>query len=277
VNHPALDAFGDLDAAARDPHVMSCAQCQTELATQQQVHHLLSSLPDPGPVPPEVVERIESTLRDLARGPLHHPEPSTVPSTETPESTSTPDMAPDAEPSTAAATVVPLQSAPSARRRRPLLAVAAAAVILVGGGAVISQTLRHSSTADSGAAAMQDKSTSQSRGLTAEGASAVRVVASGTDYRKAQLASQVDQQAGKQASSAADDAAGLLATPKGLAGCLTALGATATPSFVDVARFEGKPAAVIVLPSADGGREIWVVSPSCSPGKDGLRYFTNVP
>jgi hypothetical protein len=270
VNHPALDAFGDLQAAARDPHVATCAQCQTELATQQQVHDLLTSLPDPGPVPAEVVERIETTLRDLARGPqpamepspVPNPVPSPVPSTETPE------------PTTTAATVVPLESAPSARRRRPWMAVAAAAAVLVGGGVVVSQLLPPSSGSDSSSAgaALQDKSAA-SRGLSGEAAGEVRAIASGTNYTRAKIASQVDQAQGQ----ATDSATGLLGTPAGLAGCLSALGTpSARPQLVDLATFEGKPAAVIVLPGQDGGREIWVVSPTCSPGKDGLRYFTAV-
>ena len=67
------------------------------------------------------------------------------------------------------------------------------------------------------------------------------------------------------------------ATPQGLAGCLSALGApSTTPLLVDVATFEGKPAAVLVLPG-DGRRpEIWVVSPTCTPGADGMKYFTTV-
>jgi hypothetical protein len=117
---------------------------------------------------------------------------------------------------------------------------------------------------------MQDKAAAP---RAAAGAAAA-AISSGTNYTRANLAAQVDQQRGKASDQAA--AAGPLATPKGLAACLGALGATASPSFVDVAKFEGKPAAIIVLPAQDGGREIWVVSPTCSAGNDGTRFFTSV-
>jgi hypothetical protein len=66
-----------------------------------------------------------------------------------------------------------------------------------------------------------------------------------------------------------------MTAPAGVRACLSALGApSATPLLVDVARFEGKPAAVVVLPAEQGGREVWVVSTSCKPGADGTRYYT---
>ena len=109
MSHPSLDSFGDLDEAARDPHVSGCERCREELRAQQQVRDLLAALPDPGPVPPDVVDRIEATLRRL--------------SVEGAVETAT-------APGTAGSTVVPLRPEPVTRRRRPLLAVAAAVVLL---------------------------------------------------------------------------------------------------------------------------------------------------
>ena len=46
-----------------------------------------------------------------------------------------------------------------------------------------------------------------------------------------------------------------------------------TPALVDLATYNGKPAAVLVLPGASGGQEIWVVSRTCAPGTDGTMLF----
>jgi hypothetical protein len=248
VSHPTLDSFGDLDEAARDAHVAGCEQCQAELRGQQQVRELLASLPDPGPVPPDVIDRIEATLRELGASPT----------------------------AAATATVVPLQSAPSARRRRPLFAVAAAAVLLAGGGFAVSRLVPQTSGADNsaaGATALRDEG---SRAVAPE-RSDLHAIASGTDYTRQRLAAEVDRVLGSSRTAGSAAPSGPLATPAGVASCLSAIGAPqATPLLVDVARFEHRPAAVVVLPADDGGREIWVVSTTCRPGQDGTQYFTRL-
>jgi hypothetical protein len=103
----------------------------------------------------------------------------------------------------------------------------------------------------------------------------LRATASGTDYTTDRLAAQVDQVMARRAASSAAAPTGPLASPAGVAACLAALGAPqSTPLLVDVARYQGSPAAIVVVPASGGGREIWVVSTTCSPGKDGTRYFT---
>ena len=103
-------------------------------------------------------------------------------------------------------------------------------------------------------------------------------VASGTAYTRARLTAQVETLlAARPGASDRATPRGLLATPAGLRGCVNALGATGAPLAVDLATFDGSAAAVFVLPAAGGGREVWVVSPSCRPGADGTRYFTRLP
>ncbi|GAB3592539.1 hypothetical protein GCM10027446_13370 [Angustibacter peucedani] len=268
MTHPALDAFGDLDAAAADPHVAGCARCQADLAAQQEVRALLAGLPDPGPAPDDVVERLSTTLRQLAAAePLGRPLDSV------------PDDDPAAGSAEAGSTVVPIGSAPSARRRRPLLAVAAALVLVAGGGAALSQIMPGSGGADSSAAGGAAASIAQrSAGDDAEqgtGQGVVRSIASGTDYTRAGLAREVDATLARKTSSGVAGVQGPLSDATGVASCVAALGAgAARPLLVDVARFEGQPAAVVVLPATGGGREIWVVSTSCAPGQDGTKYFT---
>ncbi|MGN6613362.1 MAG: hypothetical protein ACTHLJ_16475 [Angustibacter sp.] len=247
MNHPALESFGDLDAAARDPHVATCPDCQDDLRTQVQVRALLGALPDPGPTPPDVVDRLEATLRRLSAeassGRLEQP--------------------------AAASTVVPLAPVRE-RRHRAWLAVAAAVVLLGAGGAALSQVMP-GSQADSTAAGAALSGSPEKRVAPDAG---LRATASGTDYTADRLAAQVDAVlAGRPAAASAPS--GPLATPAGVAACLSAIGAPqATPLLVDVARYQGAPAAVVVVPASGGGREIWVVSTTCSPGKDGTRYFT---
>ncbi|MGN6301072.1 MAG: hypothetical protein ACTHN8_08280 [Angustibacter sp.] len=248
MNHPALESFGDLDDAARDPHVATCPHCQDDLRAQVQVRALLAGLPDPGPTPPDVVDRIEATLRRLSA-----------------------EQGPEASSPAAASTVVPLAPARE-RRHRGWLAVAAAVVLLGAGGAVLSQVVPGSQDAGeaTAGAALRESPGKQA----AAPDTALRATASGTDYTADRLAAQVDQVLAARTASAAAPT-GPLATPAGVAACLSAIGAPrATPLLVDVARYQGAPAAVVVLPASGGGHEIWVVSTTCSPGKDGTRYFT---
>ena len=66
-----------------------------------------------------------------------------------------------------------------------------------------------------------------------------------------------------------------LASPAGLQACLGSLGvAPSVPQLVDLATYEGKPVAVIVLPAPAGvGRQVWVVSRTCAGTQDGLAYY----
>lgn len=63
---------------------------------------------------------------------------------------------------------------------------------------------------------------------------------------------------------------GTVADPKHLQSCLAALGeADRKPIVVDLARYQGREAAVIVLPGVTSGYEVWVVARDCRPGAEG--------
>jgi hypothetical protein len=70
-----------------------------------------------------------------------------------------------------------------------------------------------------------------------------------------------------------------LRSPAALRACLSALGApTAQPVTVDLARYEGRDAAVLVLPGAAGAYDVWVVARDCRPGAVGtLEHVTVTP
>ena len=55
-------------------------------------------------------------------------------------------------------------------------------------------------------------------------------------------------------------------------------GGPATPLAVDLATFDGQPAAVVLLPGIGGpGRvDVWVVPPDCAQGKGQFLYYANV-
>jgi hypothetical protein len=64
-----------------------------------------------------------------------------------------------------------------------------------------------------------------------------------------------------------------------LAGCVNRIAAGDLVLLVDVARYQGEPATVIVTqPSAGGAEQIWVVRPGCSASRsDVLQHATLNP
>jgi hypothetical protein len=124
-------------------------------------------------------------------------------------------------------------------------------------------------------------------------------VATGTDYDPATLPDQVndlvgDVQSGEAVRARTDyrtddvlpstaldgdeaSALGALGSEAGISGCLEAIGAAGQlPVAVDLATYQGQPAAVVVLPSAGGGLDVWVVARTCAPGDDGLQRFAHI-
>jgi len=97
----------------------------------------------------------------------------------------------------------------------------------------------------------------------------------GTRYTRATLADQVRAELGADLPGSTPAASGggrLQATvtaaggPADLAGCLRRVGARGTPVAVDVATFEGTPAAVVVV--QEGSRStVWVVPRDCGPAR----------
>jgi len=275
VTHLSLDELGDVDAAQHDAHVMGCEQCRQVVEEQRAVRTLLSGLPAPQSAPPDVVAAIQAAVRAEAAARAAQADPA----------------GDGGEGS--GATIIPLGEADARRAgRRParylhrgrgpqLLAAAAAAVVVVGGGALVSQQLTSAGSESADAAAGGATSETAARSGGAEDAAGALVLTTGTDYTKARLVRQVDALLGRRpTSTTSGDAAaatGPLSRPGALDGCLQALGATTTPLAVDVGTYERRPAAVVVLPAAGGGREVWVVEPTCRVGADGTLYYTRLP
>jgi hypothetical protein len=220
---------------------------------------LLGSLPDPGPMPDDLVARITAALDAEGRSGASAGGDTGGPGT-----------------------VVPLHR----RRGWQLLGVAAAAVVAFGvGGMVVDQlapgglqaTLGLSGgSADSAAGGAPAEVAAPLGADRSGGSSAVLVLASGTDYTSGELAAQAghlpvpDREGddGSKDAAALPPGAGAVADAAGARSCAGALGVgTSDPVVVDVATMSGRPVAVVVATAQDGVRRAWVVERSCHEGE----------
>lgn len=215
---------------------------------------LLSSLPDPGPMPADLVERITASLEQQAEqghssGALH------------------------------GAGVVPLH------RRHPwraafLAAASAAAVLLVAVPLATGRAPGNLSALFGGASSVAgsaaDSGSMERAGRSAQGSSgaavgAVSVRMTGTAYTRAGLAGQARALLASTApllhpTAAAQPAPiGPMSTPAGVRACADVLGiAPEEPIAADVADFDGQPAAVLVV-GQTAAPTAYAVSRHCGP------------
>ena len=257
MSHLSIDDIDDIDAAARDPHLATCATCRQAIDEQRQVRDLLAGLPGPGPVPADVVLAIDAALLEAAAARV-----------------------------AVLGQVIPLPSqrgatpAPHRGPSRWLLA-AAAAVVFGAGGLLVKTVPSGGDTATSASPDQLTKNGAASAEAAPQADSAATVVrASGTAYTQSTIVAQVLallQPDGALTALGSAFSAERLTTPAGLAGCLQALGAGTEPLAVDLATYGGAPAAIVVLATNDGGREVWVVARTCRPGADGTLYYRKLP
>ncbi|MEO6998501.1 MAG: hypothetical protein ABI112_10500 [Terracoccus sp.] len=209
-------------------------------------------------MPPEVADRIAVALADAARLRVD-PGPLTT--------------------SERGATVTPFVTRPT--RRPPWMAVAAVAaavaVIAVGGSAL------HLNKRSNAAAALSDTTTAAPSSTTQQAPrlGTVHIQASDTSYAAGNLADHARTlltNPGPQLDPAAAGAAGAIGTPAGLTSCLAGLRVgTAAAVSVDLATFDGSPAAIVVVTN-NGNSSAWVVARTCSAAAPGvLKTATDVP
>jgi len=234
---------------------------------------LLASLPDPGPMPDDLVARISAALAvEAGRGEGIE---------QFWEPTDGAQAGPGAGTTEAGGQVVPL------RRRLGLrhLGVAAAVVGVLGLGGYLAGSLDNgviaslsTSAADSAAGAAGDgssESRAQALVAPAAGSGDVVVVMSGVDHSSDRLevtAAQLDDGTLDPIAdlSAESPALGPIATAIGARTCATALGIPADAGIlVDVSEVDGVSAAVLVVHDAQG-RQAWAVDRSCTTGNTGL-------
>ena len=226
---------------------------------------LLRSMPDPGPMPDDLVARIHASLSDL--GPL------------------------DVEPAAPVSAGVPRETSGPGRgswlaRHGGKLAVAA--VLVVGGGVLVDDLLSmgagagdtaSESTAGGSGEDQRSTATGQDRdtsgAVTAPGPVVVRL--SERDYSSQTLAAQVGARlVGPEVDSpigpltAESPAIGPIGSELGVRSCLEALGLPRdTATEVDLARVDGMPAAVLVV-TVEGERTAYAVGRDCTTGNPSL-------
>jgi hypothetical protein len=248
--HPAREVLQDLasqapGAPATEPalaaaagHVAGCDQCRGYLDDLAAVSLLLRSPAlDPGPLPPDVADRVTAALAAEQR---------TRPRPDVP----------------APATVTALHRPPGARRRRwraGLLAAAAVAAVALVVPSFVSVSGRGEDSA-AGGAANQESAPADTPGPLDPAAEAARDLVAAADARRAATGS--PPQAVPDASAGLDSAGDVAGSP----GCGGALAAEVGGRLLASTAYE---AAVLVVVAYPSGALEYLVVPSCtSPAGD---------
>ena len=233
---------------------------------QSAVRTLLRTSPDPGPMPADVTRRIEDSLGQAAvrRGGDH--ELFDELGFGDPEAVADVDESPDVvvfdgqdeDQSHAERTVVPFV------RRRPMVGVAAAgvAVLAIAGAVVVNQA-----RSGPGLASIPPQNG------TGGSAGSVHVQVSTTAYTKDGLATGAQtllDSPGPDASVGDAPSSGPLVTQAGAAACVAALRASdAGAVSIDLASYEGQPAAIVVVRRSDS-TVVYAVQRDCGDGDAGV-------
>jgi hypothetical protein len=295
--HVTPDVLADLQAgllhdraerAARD-HLATCPACRADLAVLAAIPDRLAAAGSVEPIPTDVASRLDAALAAAAAAP--------------------PDVA-------AASTIVPLHGATATHRRDlsgprelRLLQAAAVLVVVLGLGALAVSAIHGGS--DSGGAATSAGGAAGDRAAAPKSA-AVPVSSSGRNWTPTTLAAAAPSLAagtfgpavslydstrksaaspssavpspasssGGMVNGAAAGPAARLADPAALSACITNLsdpGPPMQPLAVDLARWQGQPAAVLVFPTPHdpASLDVYVVAPDCPTGL--FLNFARVP
>lgn len=286
-NHPDQDLLDDLLAEALpadkiraiEAHVMSCPSCERRLADAERARAQLTAS-DPGPLPPSRVTSPPAMSFDEAPTAAWKAFLTEEPA-DAPPASPVPQRVGRAVRSMRSRRDVRAESGDQRRPRRPWIIVGVAAasvtVLAVGGYGVAS--LVDDRPVASAASEVPSLGTGTQNILHASGA----------EYTASTLASQTralvqtgSPVAGERTSPAPADAAiprkpGTVTDPEQLSQCLRALGESDPhPLAVDLASYQGREAAVIVLPGATGGFNVWVVARDCRPGAEGPLAYKSI-
>ena len=123
------------------------------------------------------------------------------------------------------------------------------------------------------------------------GGSGYTVIASGTDYRAAQLPAQIAAVLDRYRIASAGEHVAVPAPKQApsnqvlqpsrlaaMSGCVTRITGGQRPLMVDESRYDGRPATIIVLAAtAQQLTEAWVVGPACSASRSDVIVHTSLP
>lgn len=237
----------DDEAASANAHLDDCALCRERSAEIADVSRLLADVSVP-PMPEELIERIDEAIRAEAE--------KSAPVASLPHR------------------ALKRQRAGGWRSRFTplrLVSAAAAAVVVLGGGAVLGGVLLNGSlSGDDHASHVPADSSRGKAAVLAEGSFTVR--RSGTVYRSATLAQQADEMVLK-----ANSLPVLEDSPGRLVGCVDQVALGIKPVLVDAARFEGREATVIVVPTEGSTWRVVVVGPKCTDTTSDVIEETTIP
>ena len=274
-------------------HLAHCAQCAGLDAQLAELPALLARSPAP-PMPAALTARIEAAIAAEAAA-----------------RSETTDVAAAAASLTRDAARVTRDAAPTRGHRKPrapgrsrlvLRAAAAAAAVVVIGGAgygllrLLSGSAPYPSGTSAAAPAAQGAGASGARKAVSQGGphaamsplnerAGLRIVTSGTNYQPAQLKAQVRATLARFALKAAGPVeAAPSVTPGPSAGlislraCLRRVAGGRYVQLVDLAYYEGKPAAIIVIPGPGANEAtVRVVATGCSATATDLIFSTLLP
>lgn len=281
-------------------HLASCGECREVIAELGQVTALLASVPEP-PMPDDLSARIQGALaREAALRAASAPaRPATVsersraasafPSPGRPDGGPSRDLPRDRQHRPARHRLGTWWGSGSQVRLRAAAAAVALVVVVIGGYEIASHAGSSSSPSSSSApqAGTANLAPRVSYGPPVEyersgQTLSVTPMTTNTDFTARELNSQVSRLTGYQrpavtvpstVNPAANPAAGSSGSGptfrqipvSGMSGCLNRIAAGARVLLVDVDRFQGTPALVIVTQSSPASpKQIWVVSTSCS-------------
>lgn len=280
--------LAEREAAGARAHLSGCARCRQRETQFGHVTALLAASAPP-PMPPSVSARIEAALaaETAARAAAA---PTAVTATG-PGPRSAPGPGRGAAGSGPAAGRPPRRPGRAlarSRARLQLMAAAAAIVVAGGGGyAVVQLTAQGGGTSSAGSTAAGPRAASPAGSAALEGPNrpaageaTVSPVASGTDYTRGRFGSQVRAVLARYPAGGAGRVSGAARAlaGSGLPGCLRAVTGGKPVRLVDVARYQRRPALIIVAGMGGGGTlHAWAVGRDCSAARPHVLSQLPVP
>lgn len=312
TGHPDADVLAEFRegllgrrrSARIQAHLAGCPRCASLCSGLAEVTELLARAPAPA-IPDELAARLDRVLaaESAARARGGTPATAAQPPAagEIPAAAAPGPGAGDRGRAPGQAGRRPGRRRPAARPARPrpwrvpalrAASVTAAILVLAGGGYGVSRLLPGGTgTAASGSHFRAGSGPHRARGAEPPAnqglqpnvvlpTAGIRVIRSGTDYLPGRLPAQAEAVLDRHPAGSAGSAAVLpgSAHASALSGCLRLITGGVPPALVDMARYRGRPA-TIIMQAAEGrtALQVWVVGPGCSATRRDLITQVTLP